>query len=193
MVGQFISKNFLSFHVEKMSHIEVPYNNNPFQAIYIIDANSGLTLISKNYTRLNYDEDLISGLFRALESFVLHLAYPNSYERIQEINLQGMRIIYERIGTIAPILGVAITRKGESVSTEHAILKGIVEDFYQTYIPHLSNFKGNVLPFQSFTKKLNVYTANQAGFKETAIYPEIYEKNFTENRFENVYKNKLEK
>jgi RNase P protein component len=132
-----------------------------FQAVYIIDANTGISLVSQDFSDQHFDEDLISGMFRALETFINHLAYSNEFEKIQEINFQGVRIIYERYGGDHPVLGVAISKKQDPIATERLLLKNILQDFYQTYQSQFNNFRGNVLPFQQFRNRLSMMNINK--------------------------------
>ena len=152
----------------------------PFHSIFIIDSNTGLSLVSQNYTEgASYDEDLICGMFKAMESFVNHLAYSHTVERIQEINFQGMRIIYERRGPAqSAILGIAITKKSESIQNERSYLGAIVDEFYETYTPHLKNFYGNMTPFQGFRQRLAGYNyqidpRQQIANRQPSIFPEF--------------------
>jgi hypothetical protein len=124
--------------------------NGLFHAIFFIDANSGLTLLSQTFSQTQYDEDLISGMLRALDSFINHLCYSNQVEIIQEINFKGSRIVYERVG---PVIGAAISKK-QNQDMEHFVLKTILEDFYQQCGSYLIPFFGNVVPFHQYRNRL---------------------------------------
>lgn len=130
----------------------------PFHAIFIIDSQSGCDLISQNYSQKIFDVDIISGMLKALEMFVSHLAYSQNYEQLQEINFQGLRIVYERLGSASnSVLCVGISKKEENLDLEHLILKNILVEFYSAYHPFLTEFHGEVVPFRSFKKRLLQY------------------------------------
>lgn len=125
----------------------------PFFAIYILDSNSGVELVSHSYVRSRVDLDVnaVSGMFKALELFINNMAYSHQFETVQEINFQGMRIVYERYGPLhKQILCVGLSQKSVSAKKEHHVLKAIVRDFYDTYHDHLINFQGEVKYFQNF-------------------------------------------
>ncbi len=125
-------------------------HDGPFHAIYIIDSNSGLTLLAQNYSNRSFDDDLMSGMLKALESFISHLAYADEYERIQEINFLGSRIIYERKG---PIMAVGISKKTDE-QQEHAMLNRILTEFQDRFSYYFNGFVGNIKPFQDFKPRL---------------------------------------
>ncbi|UYP48313.1 hypothetical protein NEF87_004598 [Candidatus Lokiarchaeum ossiferum] len=130
----------------------------PFHAIFLIDSRSGCDLISQNYSQNIFDVDIISGMLKALEMFVSHLAYSQNYEQLQEINFQGLRIVYERLGPVSSsVLCVGISKKEENLELEHLILKNILVEFYSAYHPFLTEFHGDVVPFRSFKKRLLQY------------------------------------
>jgi hypothetical protein len=122
----------------------------PFNAIYIIDGKSGLTLLAQNYSDRPYDDDLMSGMVKALECFISYLANANGVEKVQEINFQGCRILYERKG---PIMAVAISKKTDQ-SLEHQVLGAILDEFYGRFERFLEGFVGNIAPFKEFLPRL---------------------------------------
>ncbi|MCF2141022.1 MAG: hypothetical protein K9W44_13270 [Candidatus Lokiarchaeota archaeon] len=125
----------------------------PFFAIYMLDSNSGVELISHSFipSRIDLDINAISGMFKALELFINNMAYSNQFETVQEINFQGMRIVYERYGPPHnQILCVGLSRKIISAKKEHHVLKVVIRDFYETYRDQLRNFQGEVKHFQNF-------------------------------------------
>jgi hypothetical protein len=132
--------------IEKQPSFD-PNPNCPFHAIFFMDNSSGVTLLGQNYSQRQFDDDLISGMIKALESFIDHLSYSSSYELVQEINFQGTRILYERKGSV---MAVAISKKIDP-DLEHRLLNKILDEFYTKYERFLNNtFIGNVLPFQDF-------------------------------------------
>ncbi len=133
--------------------------NSFFQAIFILDAESGNSLVAKSYSKKNYDDDLVSGMFKALESFVNHLAYTSNYEHLHEISFGESRIVYERLGNSlvlgsTPLLGVAIVKDSTNPTKIHMVLNNILEKFSEDYSQYLLHFRGNTKPFQSFSRSL---------------------------------------
>lgn len=137
---------------EQWMGLQDPYNS-PFYAIYMLDSNSGVELVSHSFipSKAELDINAVSGMFKALELFINNMAYSNQFETVQEINFQGMRIVYERYGSSKnQILCVGLSRKIFSAKKEHHVLKAIVRDFYETYRSHLQNFQGEVGHFQNY-------------------------------------------
>jgi len=126
----------------------------------LIDSVSGVELISYEYARTQtvIDINAISGLLNALEMFINNLAYCSQYERVQEINFQGTRIVYEHY-TLAShgVLCVGISNKQYPAPLEHFLLKEIVMEFSSCFQRQLVNFHGNVQPFRTFTKRLSAF------------------------------------
>ncbi|MHA1674790.1 MAG: hypothetical protein ACTSYI_14340 [Promethearchaeota archaeon] len=128
-------------------------SKSPFFGIFILDSNSGVELVSHSYspTRVDLDVNAISGMFKALELFINNMAYSNQFESVQEINFQGLRIVYERYGPVDhQILCVGVSRKVISTKKEHYVLKAIVRDFFESYRQQLMNFQGEVKYFENF-------------------------------------------
>ncbi|MHA1522036.1 MAG: hypothetical protein ACTSRK_17815 [Promethearchaeota archaeon] len=135
------------------SHNPNHNSNNPFFAIFILDSNSGVELVSHSFEnpRIDLDVDALSGMFKALELFINNMAYSDQFEAVQEINFHEKRIVYERYGPPNhQILCVGVSRKVISTKKEHYVLKAIVRDFYETYRPQLQNFVGEVKYFENF-------------------------------------------
>ena len=98
-------------------------NSIPFHSIYLIDGETGVEYISKNYSENKYDVNVITGMFKALETFINHLAYSENYEHLQEINFKGLRIVYERYNPAfgkKSLLCVGVSKKEEDAKIEHA-------------------------------------------------------------------------
>jgi len=141
----------------------LPMNSIPFHSIYLIDGETGVEYVSKNYSENKYDVNVITGMFKALETFINHLAYSENYEHLQEINFKGLRIVYERYNPAfgkKSLLCVGISKKEEDAMIEHAFLQKIVIDFYNVYEPVIQHFKGDVMPFQCFFNRLEEYQYN---------------------------------
>ena len=126
------------FNVEKINSTECR-----FHALYFIDSYSGSLLLSKRFSNnsIIYNEDLISNFLVALNLFIKEIN-SNNKEEIQEINFQGIRILYERKGRL---IGIAITKKTH-LQIEREILREIVNDFYNKFQFYINNFKGLIDP-----------------------------------------------
>lgn len=136
-------------------------SENPFHAIFLIDSNMGVELVSKCYSQNIVDADKISGMLRALEMFINHLAYSNQFEQLQEINFQGISVVFERYGSAhQAVLCVGISKRVSGLHNEHVILKQIVRDFYREFSPQLSAFHGDVRPFSQFLSYLSGFPHN---------------------------------
>ena len=130
-----------------------------FHGIYFIHAQSGSQLISKQTPSITFDVDLITGMFNALESFINHLAYSSQFETLQDINFQGLSLIYERYGRSPnAVLCVGVCDREKDSQKAHQLLKELLTEFYMTFSPEIRNFKGDVRPFQHFLPYIDLFT-----------------------------------
>jgi len=151
----------------------LPKNSIPFHSIYLIDGETGVEYVSKNYSENNYDVNVITGVFKALESFINHLAYSDKYEHLQEVNFNELRIVYERYNPAfgkKSLLCVGISKKDEDPKIEHAFLQKIVIDFYNVYEQVIQHFQGDVMPFQCFFNRLEEYQYNWNSDQKTPSF-----------------------
>jgi len=114
-------------------------------------------LVSQTHSHQEYNGDLISGMFQALESFINHLAYSKTYEHIQEITFGESLITYERMGSRRigrSVLAVAISRKVKNPTYIHTYLRQILDTFIHMHKHHLKFFQGNTKPFLQFKRHL---------------------------------------
>ena len=131
--------------------------SSPFYSVYLIDGVSGVELISYEYARTQtiVDINAVSAMFNALEAFINNLAYCSQYERVQEINFQGTRIVYEHYSIANhSVLCVGISNKQYLAPLEHFLLKEIVMEFASCFRRQIVNFRGNVQPFRTFITRL---------------------------------------
>ena len=127
-----------------------------FHAIFLIDSKTGLTFLSKkfskNLNKFNSDnEDLISGFLNALNYFVKELDFEN--ESIEEVNFKNNRILYEQKGRL---MAIAISKKTD-IGIERRFLSMIINDFYLSFKVYIENFCGDVRIFEKFKDKLDLY------------------------------------
>ena len=134
---------------------------NPFHAIFLIDSNTGVELISQSYSSNIVDVNRISGMLRALEIFINHLAYSDQFEQLQEINFQGISVVFERYGSAHhAVLCVGISKRASDLHIEHVILTQIVRDFYREFSSQIIGFQGDVRPFRRFADYLAGFPSN---------------------------------
>lgn len=127
-----------------------------FHAIFFIDNKTGLTFLSKkfsrNFNKFNSDnEDLISGFLNALNYFVKELDFDN--ESIEEVNFKNNRILYEQKGRL---MAIAISKKTD-IEIERCFLRMIINDFYLSFKFNIENFYGDVRIFEKFKSKFDLY------------------------------------
>lgn len=133
-------RNSYGFDIEKLNS-----NNSRFHAIYFLDNLTGSLLLSNKYTsgrKFSSHEDLISGFLNALNLFMSEIKTESEDDEIQEVNFRETRILYERRGRLTVI---GITKK-TNLSAERAILRRIMEDFYNRFEFSIRNFNGNIDP-----------------------------------------------
>ncbi len=127
-----------------------------FHAIFFIDNKTGLTFLSKkfskNFNKFNSDnEDLISGFLNALNYFVKELDFEN--ESIEEVNFKNNRILYEQKGRL---MAIGISKK-TNIEIERKFLSMIINDFCLSFKFNIENFCGDVRIFEKFKSKLDLY------------------------------------
>ena len=119
--------------------------------IWILDSESGITLLYKSYLSLPLDEDLVSGLLAALNQFTVF----EFQEGIESIDMGGLRWVYLEDKELK-LLFVAASEK--TVSSN--ILKARLNIIKQTFIAEYASdkeawktlWKGNTDHFNPFKK-----------------------------------------
>ena len=97
--------------------------------IWILDADSGITLLYKPYMDLPIDEDLISGLLTALNQFTTY----ELKEGIESIEMGGLRWSYLE-NKESNLLFVATSEKNISSNKLKARLNVIMQTFLEQYV-----------------------------------------------------------
>jgi hypothetical protein len=118
--------------------------------IWILDSESGITLLYKPYMDLPLDEDLISGLLAALNQFTTY----ELKEGIESIEMGGLRWSYLE-DQESNLLFVATSEKNISSNMLRARLNVIKQTFIEQYVsPDLEKWKtlwkGNTELFNPF-------------------------------------------
>ncbi len=125
--------------------------------IWILDAESGITLLYKPYMDLPIDEDLISGLLTALNQFTTY----ELKEGIESIEMGGLRWSYLE-NKEANLLFVATCEKDISSNMLKARLNVIMQTFLEQYVSKdlekwKNLWKGNTEHFNPFKDVIDEY------------------------------------
>ena len=125
--------------------------------IWILDSESGITLLYKPYMDLPIDEDLISGLLTALNQFTTY----ELKEGIESIEMGGLRWSYLE-DKEANLLFVATSEKDISSNMLRARLNVIMQTFLEQYVSKdleawKSLWKGNTELFKPFNDIIDEY------------------------------------
>jgi len=125
--------------------------------IWILDSESGITLLYKAYMDLPIDEDLISGLLAALNQFTTY----ELKEGIESIEMGGLRWSYLEEKDLN-LLFVATSEKNISSNMLKARLNIIMQSFIEQYVSKnrdewKSLWKGNTEHFSAFKDTIDEY------------------------------------
>lgn len=126
-----------------------------FKAIYLIDSETGLSFLSKKYSRINYREDLIAGYLKAMETF-LQATFDDNQQagQVKAIVFENLRISYNQIGRL---LVVGIADGDETDAGDRAFLDEISHEFYAQFQQQIEGFRGDISRFKSFSSRLHGY------------------------------------
>lgn len=159
MSYKWIDKNFdrsYGFNLEKIDS-----SNSRFHAIYFLDNLTGSLLLSNKYTsnaKFSSHEDLISSFLNALNLFMSEIEPETLNDEIQEVNFRESRILYERMGRLS-VIGIS---KKTNLEAERAILRQVMEDFYNKCEYAIRNFNGNIDPsILQYKKRLENMNLNE--------------------------------
>ena len=125
--------------------------------IWILDAESGITLLYKPYMDLPIDEDLISGLLTALNQFTTY----ELKEGIESIEMGGLRWAYLE-NKESNLLFVATSEKDISSNMLKARLNVIMQTFLEQFVSKdlekwNNLWKGNTEHFNPFKDVIDEY------------------------------------
>ncbi|MGQ9721940.1 MAG: hypothetical protein ACUVXA_11530 [Candidatus Jordarchaeum sp.] len=124
--------------------------------IYIIEACSGVCLISRKYGDVELDEGLISGFLTALQQFSSELASQKGQPAIlREVEMKNYAIVYERT---EDIMVVASVDKRDNEKVLRNALNKIIEMFLQRYDYYLKSWRGDIKPFREFLPEIDKLT-----------------------------------
>jgi len=125
--------------------------------IWILDSESGITLLYKAYMDLPIDEDLVSGLLAALNQFTTY----ELKEGIESIEMGGLRWAYLEEKE-ANLLFVATSEKNISSNMLKARLNVIMQTFIEKFVSEDRNewknlWKGNTELFYPFKETIDEF------------------------------------
>ncbi len=125
--------------------------------IWVLDSESGITLLYKAYMDLSLDEDLVSGLLAALNQFTVF----EFQQGIESIDMGGLRWVYLEEKE-ANLLFVAAADKNVSSNILKARLSIIKQTFLEKYVlsdleKWKKTWKGNTDLFTPFKQIIDEY------------------------------------
>ncbi len=127
--------------------------------VWILDSESGITLLYKPYMDLALDEDLISGLLAALNQFTTY----EFKQGIESIEMGGLRWSYLEDNE-SKLLFIAASEKNISSNMLKARLNVIMQTFIEQYVSGdkekwASIWKGDTELFSPFKNVIDEYYA----------------------------------
>jgi len=143
--------------------------------IWILDSESGITLLYKAYMDLPIDEDLVSGLLAALNQFTTY----ELKEGIESIEMGGLRWAYLEQKEIN-LLFVATSEKNISSSMLKARLNVIMQAFIEQYVSKnkeewMNLWKGNSELFYPFKDTIDEYYSQWLTAEDISTLAEYFD------------------
>jgi len=143
--------------------------------IWILDSESGITLLYKAYMDLPIDEDLVSGLLAALNQFTTY----ELKEGIESIEMGGLRWAYLEQKDIN-LLFVATSEKNISSSMLKARLNIIMQAFIEQYVSKNKEewanlWKGNSELFYPFKDTIDEYYSQWLTAEDISTLAEYFD------------------
>ncbi len=142
--------------------------------IWIIDINSGTTLLYKAFINLHIDEDLVAGLLTALNS----LAAFEFKQGIEAILMSGYIWVYVEDREV-DLLFIAAANKDEKAEMLRARLNIIKQAFIQEYVKDKDQWEktwtGNITIFRPFKDTIDEYYQNWLAAESVTTIAEFYD------------------
>ena len=139
--------------------------------IWIMDGNSGVTLLYNPYKEFSVNEDLVSGLLTALNQFTV----VEFKQGIESIEMGGLRWVYLS-DEMSNLLFIAADDKTVSSALISARLNVIKQSFIEEYVKNeeywKANWFGNTDTFIPFKDVINEYYEQ---WKEAEVVKDIAE------------------
>ncbi|MFX0069286.1 MAG: hypothetical protein ACFFA1_02690 [Promethearchaeota archaeon] len=123
--------------------------------VYVIDAESGICLLSRKYGSIELDENIVSGYFAAIRSFVGEIVRDGGKplkERARLIDMGVYDIVYVHSNDV---LAVACIDKRDDENIVRKVLEDIAERFGSEFENEIRKSTGEVAVFKSFGSVLD--------------------------------------
>ena len=143
--------------------------------IWILDSNSGVTLVYKPYMDLPVNEDLVSGLLTALNQLSI---VEFKGQGIESIDMGGLRWVYV-LDKEVNLLFIAAANKGEKAEMLRARLNVIKQSFFNEYVKDKDHWKknwvGNIEMFKPFKDTIDEYYQNWLAAESVTTMAEFFD------------------
>ncbi|MBE0526770.1 MAG: hypothetical protein IH631_07495, partial [Candidatus Thorarchaeota archaeon] len=135
------------------------------QAVYILVADSGLCVLDRKYGQADMDPNLISGFLTALIQFGRELSDGN---RVHVIDFGAFDIC---LSLKDNVIVAATVDKVDDGNAAMAVLSDVNNSFTNDYGSMLAQWDGNLEPFETFYKKLDVITKDGRASETKIVVP----------------------
>jgi len=142
--------------------------------IWILDSDSGITLLYKSFMDIPVNEDLVSGLLTALNQFTI----MEFKQGLESIDMGGLRWVYI-MDKDANLLFVAAGPKDVNAEILRARLNVIKQSFLQTYFTGEEKVKqkwnGNVEKYLPFKQTIDQFYSDWLAAETISTIAEFYD------------------
>jgi hypothetical protein len=135
------------------------------QAVYILIADSGLCVLDRKYGEADMDPNLISGFLTALIQFGRELSDGN---RVHVIDFGAFDICLSLKNNV---IVAATVDKVDDGNAAMAVLTEVNNAFFASYGNMLTEWDGNLEPFESFYLKLDEITKDGRASETKIVVP----------------------
>ncbi|MFX0189042.1 MAG: hypothetical protein ACFE8A_15055 [Candidatus Hodarchaeota archaeon] len=143
--------------------------------IWIVDSDSGVTLLYKPYIDLAVDEDLVSGLLTALNQLTM---VEFRGQGIESIDMGGLRWVYV-LEKEVHLLFIAAANKDEKAEMLRARLNVIKQSFFQEYVKDKDYWEktwtGDIDMFKPFKNTIDEYYQNWLAAESVTTLAEFFD------------------
>lgn len=141
--------------------------------IWVLDAESGVTLLYKAYLDMPVNEDLVSGLLTALNQFTM----VEFKQPIESVNMGGLKWSYINIPE-ENLLFIAADEKSVDSNILRSRLNVISQSFIKDYVEPNPNwrakFDGNIERFEPFKETIDEFYEQWLKVESVADIAEFY-------------------
>lgn len=143
--------------------------------IWILDSNSGITLLYKPYMDLPVNEDLVSGLLTALNQLTM---VEFRGQGIESIDMGGLRWVYV-LDKEVNLMFIAAANKDEKAEMLRARLNVIKQVFFQEYVKDKDRWEevwnGSIDMFKPFKNTIDEYYQNWLTAESVTTIAEFFD------------------